>query len=89
MSTEEILNRLNAANHIYGYMYGVANPDHKVIGISTKDVRLIGCDHMGKTEFGLYFRFGFPGPDVNIYAFSDYGRTWAFTREELQNEGGG
>jgi hypothetical protein len=32
---------------------------------------------------GLIYIWGWPGPDYNFYKFSDYGETWAFTKEEL------
>lgn len=31
----------------------------------------------------LFFRWGYPGPDVNTYKPEDYGKTWALTEAEL------
>lgn len=31
----------------------------------------------------LFFRWGYPGPDVNTYKPEDYGKTWALTGGEL------
>lgn len=31
----------------------------------------------------LFFRWGFPGPDMNTYKPEDYGKTWALTEAEL------
>lgn len=34
----------------------------------------------------ICFVWGFPGPDYNLYRFDDYGKTWAFDRDELDGE---
>jgi len=75
-------------NRIYAYMYGrpiqLVIDDYKelyyqddVIDIDKKSLRL------NRDEDSFTYIWGFPGPDYNIYKFSDYGLTWAFTKEEL------
>ena len=34
----------------------------------------------------IYYEWGWPGPDYFIYYFNDYGKTWALTKEELEND---
>lgn len=36
-----------------------------------------------KQREGFWYRWGFPGPDITIYNFKDYGITWAFSKQEL------
>ena len=37
-----------------------------------------------KTVF--WYVWGWPGPDANRYIKEDYGRSWAFTKEELEEK---
>lgn len=57
---------------------------------SASDLPIIHIEP-GKATVGadgnLYFRWGCPGPDYNIYKPEDYGQTWALTKEELVKEG--
>lgn len=83
MDKELILSRLATADHIYGYMYGqpyintgVEYERDKIIKIKTSDLII------GKNS--LVYVWGFPGPDANIYYFSDYGITWAFNRDKIK-----
>lgn len=84
MIKDIILSRLATADHIYGYMYGqpyiyngeTYRPD-KIIKIKTSDLTI------GKNS--LVYVWGFPGPDANIYYFSDYGITWAFTYNKIKH----
>ena len=83
MNKELILSRLATADHIYGYMYGqpyintgVEYKWDKIIKIKTSDLII------GKNS--LVYVWGFPGPDANIYYFSDYGITWAFDRSKIK-----
>lgn len=41
-----------------------------------------------KDEDAFYYIWGWPGPDVNIYKFEDYGKTWAFRKRDFQKIGG-
>lgn len=39
-----------------------------------------------KKDDCVFYIWGWPGSDCNIYFFKDYGKTWAFTKEELVGE---
>lgn len=58
----------------YGTMYGGVN--EKIIHIDPKEARIVEGQK-------LYFAWGWPGPDINIYRLKDYGETWALTQEEF------
>lgn len=85
MTTEQIITKLQTADNIYAYMYGrpyiltsrnnFYEPD-KIIKIPISDLLI--------TEKSIYYIWGYPGPDYNMYLFSDYGATWAFTEEEIK-----
>ena len=63
---------------IWGTMYGgYSNTDECITTIPKKEFKLT----RNADEF-IYI-WGWPGPDANFYKLSDYGKTWAFTREEL------
>ena len=64
---------------IWGEMYGRKRTDPNAIIIDIKKSEL----HKTKNDDSVIFIWGWPGPDANIYEFSDYGETWAFTKEEL------
>ena len=34
-------------------------------------------------EEGFYYVWGWPGPDFNRYVREDYGKSWAYTKEEI------
>ena len=38
---------------------------------------------LGSTGPCFVYVWGWPGPDFNVYSLADYGKTWAFTKEEL------
>ena len=64
---------------IWGEMYGRprTDPDAIIIDIKKESLkRTINDD-------SVIYIWGWPGPDGNIYNYSDYGETWAFTPEEL------
>ncbi len=71
----------------YGYMYG--SPTYKVYGpegLRIEDdeiVKVIERKDRVK-EDGIVYIWGMPGPDLNFYKFSDYGKTWALTEEEIK-----
>lgn len=65
--------------HIWGTMHGSTCSDELLTNISKKELELT----FDADEF-IYI-WGWPGPDYNRYKFADYGKTWAFTREELPN----
>ena len=89
----DILLRLQSGKEqcIFGFMFGepvltVYNPDGSIAftrpdvidQISLSDVDIASEEGM------LVYEWGWPGPDVTVYKISDYGRTWAFTKEELE-----
>ena len=83
MTNDQILTKLeNRISHFYGTMYGFDKSNDKVIKITTW--------HYEKDWYGkgpaLIYLWGWPGPDGNVYLFSDYGRTWAFTKKEMENK---
>lgn len=57
---------------IYGQPY---NDGMQIIHIEPNEAQLDGI--------GLYYVWGWPGPDFNRYYLYDYGRTWALTEEEI------
>lgn len=79
MRKQDILARLSDSEYIYGYMYGrkcgYARLD-KIIQIKTKSLRI--------WEEGMVYVWGWPGPDYNLYRYDDYGKTWAFSKEEIK-----
>jgi hypothetical protein len=87
MTKEQILEkyRSNTTRSIFGFMFGQRYLNYgngikkldKVIEISKEKLEL------SANKDCFFFVWGFPGPDINIYRFSDYGETWAFTEEEL------
>ena len=85
MTEEKILEWYNNPDGrpIYGFMYGYpfenATRDD-LIELSKDDVELT---ENVLDEPGFYFVWGAPGPSYNFYRFCDYGKTWAFTPEEL------
>lgn len=80
----------NKQSPIFGYMYG--EPYIHTSMMNGEDMYVRGeivCiqKHMLKISDRrdcFMFVWGFPGPDFNIYKFEDYGRTWAFRREDIK-----
>lgn len=62
---------------MYGGIYGVYEQD-KIIEIDKKDIKF--C----KNADAFYYIWGWPGPDVNLYYFKDYGKTWAFNIKDFK-----
>lgn len=80
MDNREILTKYftdEDIDHIWGTMYGSTNPTECITKISKQSLELT------RDADAFIFIWGYPGPDCNFYEFSDYGKTWAFTREEL------
>lgn len=81
-----------STTYIYGRMYGnkylLTNDGNglqikildRILKIDKKDIK-IGVD--GES---LIYIWGFPGPDYNVYKFSDYGETWAFEEKDFNEE---
>ena len=69
----------NLPDTIWGEMYGRPCTDPDAILVDIKKTRL----EKTKADDEVWYIWGWPGPDVNCYKYSDYGVTWAFTPEEL------
>jgi hypothetical protein len=76
--TNNIYNSDNIKS-IYGYMYGTKQNLNKIIEIDKESLDL------GRNEDRFFYVWGYPGPDYNVYLFKDYGKTWAFSREEIND----
>lgn len=59
-------------------MYGSRTINDEIIEINKSDLTL------GKNGDCFIYVWGFPGPDVNIYDFKEYGETWAFSKDEIK-----
>lgn len=64
---------------IWGEMYGRKCTDPNAVILEIKKHEL----QRTKKDDSVIYIWGWPGPDGNIYNYSDYGETWAFTPEEL------
>lgn len=56
----------------YGTMYG--HPGEKIIFIKPGEAQAV--------KDGLFFQWGYPGLEYNIYKPEDYGKTWALTEDD-------
>lgn len=74
-------------NHkfIWVEMYGrhKTDPDAKFIKLDTS--RYVDNNNLyeKRDKTGFYFVWGWPGPDVNLYKYEDYGNTWAFDLKDI------
>lgn len=89
MTKNEILKRIQTAPSIWGYMYGkpyyVTN--HYLLGqMYTLDeiIEIPTSLISGWGDEGFCFVWGYPGPDYNVYLYKDYGKTWAFSKDEIE-----
>lgn len=89
MTKQEILEifKDNEFVEFYGYMYG--SPSYELF--TPDGVRIIHDDIVKVVERkdrvkeeGIAYVWGMPGPDLTFYKFSDYGKTWALTEEEIK-----
>ena len=63
---------------IYAFMYGYREENlNHIIDIDIKDLIF------PSTGRYMIYIWGGPGPEYNTYLFKDYGKTWAYTKEEL------
>lgn len=70
-----------AKGGFYGTMHGQPYHDGmQIIHVKPNEAQLDGK--------GLYYVWGWPGPDFNRYFLSDYGKTWALTKEEITGRSG-
>lgn len=83
-TNQKLITQLIQSSHIYGTMYGLYKHQDKIIKIKSSKLRYV--ENWGTEGPGLIYIWGWPGPDGNTYLFSDYGKTWAFTKKELENE---
>lgn len=68
---------------MYGNKYINSNKGKeldKIISIQTSEI-----DFWNDKSSFIYI-WGWPGPDYNVYRYSDYGETWAFYPWELEGE---
>lgn len=42
--------------------------------------------NMDRGSDAFCYVWGWPGPDANLYYFSDYGKTWAFRMEDFEGD---
>lgn len=71
-------------NVIYSLMYAPQvvewrSREDQIIEIATKDLK------WSRDKATFYFIWGWPGPDFNTYEMKDYGKSWAFTKDEVMN----
>ena len=85
MTADEIRFKFySKSTKFYGTMYGGPYGLHewdKILKIDKKDIKF--C----KDEDAFYYVWGWPGPDINIYSFEDYGKTWAFRKRDFRKIG--
>jgi hypothetical protein len=84
MTPQQIITKLIQTDKIYATMYGMDKSQDKILKIKTKEISNYVDDWYGKGPALIYI-WGWSGPDGNIYLFSNYGRTWAFTKKEMEN----
>ena len=71
-------------NHevIYSLMYGETHVDWRttedqIITIKTEELE------WSESKKQFIYVWGWPGPDFNLYTAENYGKAWAFSKEEL------
>lgn len=79
---QDLITQLMHADRFYGTMYGMHKSKDTVIEISTKDIYKF-VFNWGYKGPAIIYLWGWPGPDGNVYLMDDYGKTWAFSKEEL------
>lgn len=86
MDKNKIITELFRRKSIFGTMYGGLpnEPHERIIEVFTHELYYTD-DWYGKGP-SIFYIWGRPGPDGTTYHFSEYGKTWAFTRKELKNE---
>lgn len=91
MNNADIIKRFKESDCIYGRMYGneyiTICEDGKERRVKDRVIKLdIKSDRLELNEEKevIYFVWGWPGPDYNIYRFADYSKTWSFDEGELE-----
>lgn len=77
---EEVMSHKSIWSTMYGNAYWKRLEYEKLIEIETKKLSWF------KDKTGFYYIWGWPGPDSNRYTKEDYGKSWAFTKEELERK---
>lgn len=71
---------------IYSFLYGkyYKNEDPKD---SINEIIEISTDRLTWSIDGqnFYYRWGWPGPDANLYSYFNFGSGWAFDRDTLED----
>ena len=70
---------------IWGFMYGMPTEYNGSVKDALEEWKKNEL-HLSSSKDSFYVIWGGPGPDFNIYKLSDYGKTWAFTIEEIDME---
>ena len=74
---EKVMSRSEFYSLMYPDFVKFHSAEEQFIPIKTLSVR------WNPTKTLFYYIWGWPGPDCNIYDANNYGKTWAFTKEEL------
>lgn len=78
---ENIYQEVTSYQEFYSLMYPeyveFIPTEKQIISIKTSSIRW----NPNKTLF--YYAWGWPGPDANMCDSENYGKNWAFTKEEL------
>lgn len=74
---EKVMSRSKFYSLMYPDYVKSLSTEKQIIPIKTSSVK------WNPTKTLFYYIWGFPGPDCNMYDANNYGKTWAFTKEEL------
>lgn len=86
MGMTDLIQRMQENSGIYGYMYVDPRPNVPISEKVSGKIIFIKQDELKIQSGGFLYRWGWPGPDFNFYRFYDYGKTWAFSRNELPED---
>ena len=80
MIKEEILSwyKYSELASIYAYLQGSKSEGGKIVDINK------GSLYLSDEGDAFIYKWGWYDHGCNVYRFEDYGETWAFTREELE-----
>ena len=90
LSEQDIIEKFNSCEYIYGYLYCSGHSTSgDIIKIKKSKLKLQQNQNPFNREdfkeLALIYVWGWPGPDFNTYYLKDYGKTWAFTKEDFIN----
>lgn len=81
ITTENIYQKVMSHSEFYSLMYPdyvkFLSNEEQIIPLKTSSVK------WNPTKTLFYYIWGWLGPDCNMYDANNYGKTWAFTKEEL------